>query len=52
MRLILARFVYNFDVKLGPESGNWREIQKSYFLIWTKGPMEVYLMPAVHGAVQ
>ncbi|OAX80637.1 hypothetical protein ACJ72_05023 [Emergomyces africanus] len=44
MRLILARLIYNFDMKLATESANWMRKQK-VFLFYTKPPLKVYLTP-------
>jgi hypothetical protein len=43
MRLILARVIFNFDMKLAEESRNWAD-QKIWNL-WKKGPLNVYLKP-------
>ncbi|KJK77840.1 hypothetical protein H634G_06807 [Metarhizium anisopliae BRIP 53293] len=43
MRLILARVIYNFDMKLASESSGWLS-QRSYML-WEKNPLMVYLTP-------
>lgn len=44
MRLILARLVWNFDLKLADESRGWAEASK-VFLLWEKGPLMVHLTP-------
>lgn len=44
MRLILARVVFNFDMKLTEESQGWMERQKIHVL-WKKGPLNVHLTP-------
>ncbi|KAI0181453.1 putative cytochrome P450 [Hypoxylon sp. FL1284] len=44
MRLILARIVYDFDMKLSDESQKWIERQKS-FALWDRIPLYVYLTP-------
>ncbi|KAE8446004.1 hypothetical protein EG329_012643 [Mollisiaceae sp. DMI_Dod_QoI] len=44
MRLMLCRTLWNFDVQIAEESHNWLDAQQS-FLIWQKGPMDVYLTP-------
>ncbi|OJD14471.1 hypothetical protein AJ78_05182 [Emergomyces pasteurianus Ep9510] len=44
MRLILARLIYNFDLKLATESANWISKQK-VFLFYTKPPLNVYITP-------
>ncbi|KAH9908004.1 putative cytochrome P450 [Xylariomycetidae sp. FL2044] len=45
MRLILARIIYDFDLKLDDDSQNWIDRQKSFFL-WDRIPLNVYLTPA------
>lgn len=42
MRLILARILYNFDIRLADESRRWMADQKAYIL-WAKPPLWVYL---------
>jgi len=44
MRLILSRTLWNFDVQIAEESKTWLDGQKT-FVIWQKGPMNVYLTP-------
>ena len=44
MRLILARLIWNFDVKLAEESHGWADKSK-VFLLWEKGPVKVYMKP-------
>ncbi|KAI3400197.1 hypothetical protein diail_4082 [Diaporthe ilicicola] len=44
MRIILARVLWNFDLKLADESKDWLSRQKIY-LLWEKGPLNVYLTP-------
>ncbi|KAG5301951.1 cytochrome P450 monooxygenase [Histoplasma ohiense] len=44
MRLILARLIYNFDMKLAPESANWMRKQR-VFLFYTKPALNVYMTP-------
>ncbi|KAL0932145.1 cytochrome p450 [Colletotrichum truncatum] len=43
MRVILARVVWNFDMKVASDSTNWTE-QELYGL-WKKGPLNVHLTP-------
>lgn len=43
MRTIMARLVFNFDLKLAPESQGWLD-QKIYNL-WQKPPLMVHLTP-------
>jgi hypothetical protein len=47
MRLILARLIYNFDLKIAEDSLDW--IQQKFFLFWKKGPLNVYLTPVAKG---
>ncbi|KAK1707539.1 cytochrome P450 ClCP1, partial [Colletotrichum acutatum] len=44
MRLILARMIWNFDMKLSEESRGWDDKSQVY-LLWEKGPVNVYLTP-------
>lgn len=44
MRLILARLIYDFDMKLVEDSKNWVERQKAYTL-WDRVPLNVYFTP-------
>ncbi|KAI0860486.1 isotrichodermin C-15 hydroxylase [Xylaria cubensis] len=44
MRIILARLIFDFDLKLDPGSENWIERQKAYTL-WDRVPLGVYLTP-------
>jgi len=45
MRLILARVIFNFDMRIADESRNWMD-QKVWNL-WKKGPLLVHLTPSV-----
>lgn len=45
MRIILARIIFDFDLKLDAESADWIKRQKSYAL-WDRVPLSVYLTPA------
>ncbi|KAG6353910.1 hypothetical protein INS49_005167 [Diaporthe citri] len=47
MRIILARVLWNFDLKLADESKDWLSRQKIY-LLWEKSPLYVYLTPRAH----
>ncbi|RYO92945.1 hypothetical protein DL766_010411 [Monosporascus sp. MC13-8B] len=47
MRLILAKIIFNFDLRLADESRNWLKDQKA-FTVWLKSPLPVYLTPAQH----
>ncbi|KAK2021586.1 cytochrome P450 [Colletotrichum zoysiae] len=44
MRLILARILWNFDLRLADESRGWAERSQVYTL-WEKGPLKVFLTP-------
>jgi hypothetical protein len=44
MRLILARIVYGFDLKLAEDSKKWIERQREFGL-WDRIPLNVYLTP-------
>lgn len=44
MRIILARVLWNFDLKLAEDSKDWLSRQKIY-LLWEKAPLHVYLTP-------
>jgi len=48
MRLILARFVYEFDMVLADESQMWLERQKA-FTIWDRLPLNVFFVPVKRG---
>lgn len=41
MRLIMARFLWNFDIELMPDSRNWA--QQKIYILWEKGPLNVRL---------
>jgi hypothetical protein len=43
MRTILARTLWNFDLRMADESRNWLD-QKNYNL-WEKPPLKVLLTP-------
>ncbi|KAF9890223.1 hypothetical protein FE257_006135 [Aspergillus nanangensis] len=45
MRLILARIIFNFDLKIADDTHEW--IQQRNFLMWQKGPLRVHLTPVV-----
>lgn len=47
MRIILARVLWNFDLRLADESRDWLSRQKIY-LLWEKSPLYVYLTPRAH----
>ncbi|KAI0401406.1 isotrichodermin C-15 hydroxylase [Xylaria palmicola] len=44
MRIILARVIFDFDLKLADESKDWIAKQKSYQL-WDRIPLQVHLTP-------
>lgn len=44
MRIILARLVFDFDLKMADDTKNWIERQKAYTL-WGRVPLGVYLTP-------
>lgn len=44
MRLILARVIYNFDMKLADDSTDWLKRQKVWFF-WNRPALNVYLTP-------
>jgi len=44
MRLILAKIIFNFDMRIADDSKNWLETQRIYAL-WDKPALNVYLMP-------
>ncbi|KAF9882293.1 trichothecene c-15 hydroxylase [Colletotrichum karsti] len=41
LRLILARIIWNFELKLAPESRGW--LDHECYLMWDKPPLNVYL---------
>jgi hypothetical protein len=45
MRLILARLVWNFDIELAEDSTGFARDLKG-FIVWMKGPLNVYLIKA------
>lgn len=45
MRIILARLIWKFDLRLASSSQEWLEGQK-VFDVWGKPPLNVYLTPA------
>lgn len=46
MRLVLARVIFNFDLRLADDSRGWIERQKVYNM-WQRAPLNVYLTPVV-----
>ncbi|KAK5631282.1 hypothetical protein RRF57_006996 [Xylaria bambusicola] len=49
MRIILARIIFDFDIKMSPSAENWIDKQKAYTL-WDRVPLEVYLTPVRRAA--
>ncbi|KAK0614378.1 toxin biosynthesis cytochrome P450 monooxygenase [Immersiella caudata] len=49
MRLILAKVVWNFDMELVEGSERWDE--QKCFVLWSKGPLLVKMVPRLEGAV-
>nr|ACN71233.1 cytochrome P450 ClCP1 [Colletotrichum lindemuthianum] len=45
MRIIVARMLFNFDMRIANDSLDWMGRQKIY-LLWEKGPLNVHLTPA------
>lgn len=50
MRLVLAKIMFSFDMKLADGSENWIDRQKA-FNVWDRIPMNAYLAP-VDGNVE
>lgn len=46
MRLILARLIWNFDIRATEDLQKWYDDSEVYIL-WQKGPVSVYLTPRV-----
>jgi len=44
MRLLLARFLFNFDIEATPETQGWLNNQTVY-LLWSKPPLWIKLLP-------
>lgn len=44
MRLILAKIIFNFDMRIADESRGWLDGQRA-FTVWDKPPLQVYLTP-------
>ncbi len=44
MRIILARVLWNFDIRIAEDSLDWMSKQRVYNF-WEKGPLNVYLTP-------
>jgi hypothetical protein len=47
MRLILAKIIWNFDITLAPGSEKWPE--QKCFVLWSKGPLFVRMVPSQMG---
>jgi hypothetical protein len=47
MRLILAKIVWNFDMELVEGSERWDE--QKCFVLWSKGPLLVKMVPRSGG---
>lgn len=47
MRMILARLVWNFDIRIAEDTLGWPERSEVYIL-WQKGAVNVHLTPRVH----
>ncbi|KAI1799559.1 putative cytochrome P450 [Daldinia bambusicola] len=43
MRLILARIIYNFDMKIADDSRNW--MNQPVYMLWDKPALNIYLKP-------
>ncbi|KAI1633880.1 cytochrome P450 [Biscogniauxia mediterranea] len=48
MKVILARVLWNFDIKISPDSHDWLKKQR-VFNFWDKGPLYAYLTPVIGG---
>jgi cytochrome P450 len=44
MRLILARIIFSFDLRLADDSKDWFSRNESYF-VWHKPPLNIHLTP-------
>lgn len=44
MRIILARVLWNFDLKIAEDSEKWQE-QEEVYTLWLKGDLNLYLTP-------
>ncbi|KAH8900750.1 putative cytochrome P450 monooxygenase [Thozetella sp. PMI_491] len=47
MRLILARIIFNFDMRLADESKDW--LDQNVYVFWEKPSLPVFLTPAKRG---
>ncbi|KAI0409101.1 trichothecene C-15 hydroxylase [Xylaria palmicola] len=48
MRLILARIIFSFDIKIAEDSINW--LDQKVFSVWIKLPLNIYLKPVFPSA--
>ena len=46
MRLILAKIIYNFDMRVTDDARDWLATQKNYIL-WDKPILGIYITPVV-----
>ncbi|KAI0180479.1 cytochrome P450 [Hypoxylon sp. FL1284] len=44
MRLILAKIIFNFDIRIHDDSRKWLDTQK-FFVFWEKPSLNVYMIP-------
>jgi hypothetical protein len=44
MRLILAKIIFHFDMRIADDSKGWLETQKAY-VVWDKPALNAYLTP-------
>jgi hypothetical protein len=44
MRLILAKIIFHFDMRMADDSKGWLETQKAY-VVWDKPALNAYLTP-------
>lgn len=44
MRLILARIIWNFDMRLADPHRDWVD-NNEVFAVWERNPLDVYLLP-------
>jgi hypothetical protein len=49
MRLILARVLWNFDLKIMPDSREWNK--QNVYTLWEKGALNVRLTPVTREKV-
>lgn len=46
IRVILAQMIFNFDLRLTDDSGDW--LDQRAFTVWEKGPLNVLITPVRH----